>query len=117
MNQKELLKKYNFKIRKNDKVLSPDTNKLRRKDVVLKELSKKEGFKDYKTLQKVTRTKRYKKFSEWYEKAQGLKPDKAFNKLFQKTKEGSRGKAQVELLRATTFQPSFQKERWLQLYL
>lgn len=117
MQYKALFKELGFSKRKDGKYINPQTGKGQRLDLAKDSAARQFGFKNWKTLQSVTRSKRYKKFAGWYEQAHGSKPDEAFNKLYQKTKEGERGEAQVELLRATTFQPTFQKEKWLVGYL
>lgn len=117
MRYTELFKKHGFVKRKDGKIVNPNTGKGQRPDLAKDSAARLEGFKNYKELQSINKTKRYKKFSEWYEKAHGKKPDEKFNKLYRKTKPGKRGKAQVELLRATTFQPKFSQEKWLQGYL
>ncbi len=117
MNYKQLFKALGFTKRKDGKFINPSTGRGQRLDLAKDSAARMEGFKNWKQAQAVTRTKRYKKFAEWYEQAHGVKPDESFNKLYQKTKLGERGEAMTELLRATTFQPSFSKEKWLQGYL
>lgn len=118
MQYKTLFKELGFTKRKKDGYwINPQTGKGQRPDLAKNSAAKLYGFKNYAELQKVQRTKRYRKFAEWYERAHGKKPDANFNKLYQKTKQGKRGMAQVELLRATTFQPKFNQEKWLAGYL
>lgn len=117
MRYQELFKSHDFKKRKDGYYINPATGKGMRPDRAKDAAARLEGFKNYKELQSVTRTKRYKKFAEWFEKAQERKAGEDFNKLYAKAKDGKRGEALVELLRATTYNPNFQKESYWKNYL
>lgn len=117
MRYQELFSRHGFVKRPDGKWVNPATGKGMRSDLAKNKVAKLEGFDSYKELQNVSRTKRYKKFAEWFEKAQGTKPGTEYNKFYAKAKTGKRGEALVELLRATTFNPNFQKEGYWKNYL
>lgn len=130
MRYQDLFERHGFIRRAKDGYyINPTTGKGMRPDLAKDKAAKLEGFNSYKQLQQTSRSSHYKKFLEWYNKAhltEGNKASIEFNKTYaaykkEALKEAAGKKydkeAFVKLLRATTYKPSFAKERYQMLYL